>query len=445
MTLGINERKAGINEIVVGVDVGTSKVAAVVGKWSENDKISVIGAAITECKGAERGEITDINATVRKVDEAVKRAGQQANVNIKSVHAGVGGAHIQYKTATHIVTNNHGGYISKLDVERLTDEVYKFGATGERVILHVIPQYFEVDGQKNIKDPTGMEGLRLAGQFLIVHADTPPTRHVYTCFNHARLEVKDLIAQPIASAYSTLTDEEREAGVCLVDVGAGTTDVAIYSDGILRHVAVIPFGSAIVTKDVMRACGVTINAAEKLKTQFGSAVVYPHMENERVAIATGDDRPKREIRRVILVEAIRCRMWEIAAQVAKEIDVAGFGRSLPTGVVLTGGGSLLPGVADLFSEVTCCDVRLGRPTLHLGKGLSDEVAHPSFSTAIGLLAYGLHHLPSNKLPFVNRKVEPEPQGDSPPPSSKPAESKGLLGKVKSFFDNTLKEAQDLID
>lgn len=445
MPLGINERRPNANDIVVGVDVGTSKVAAVVGKWSEYDKISIIGAAMTECKGAERGEITDINATVRKLDEAVKLAAQQAAVEVKSIHAGVGGAHIHYKTATHIITNNHGGYISKQDVERLTDEVYKFDSSGERVILHVVPQYFEVDGQKNIKDPTGMEGLRLAGQFLVVKADTPPTRHVYTCFNHARLEVKDLIAQPLASAYSTLTDEEREAGVCLVDVGAGTTDVAIYSDGLLRHVAVIPFGGAVVTKDVMRACGVTILAAEKLKTQYGAAVVTPRMEMERVAIAS-ESHPKREIHRTILVEAIRCRMWEIAAQVAKEIDVAGFGRSLPTGIVLTGGGSLLPGAADLFSEVTCCDVRLGRPTVLLGKGLSQEVSHPSYSTAIGLVAYGLHHAPSPKLPFANRKIEPEAEVHGQQSvAAKPAENKGILGKIKNIFDSTLKEAHDLID
>ncbi|MCS7085556.1 MAG: cell division protein FtsA [Bacteroidia bacterium] len=442
--MAINERRPNPNEIVVGVDVGTSKVAVVVGKWAENDKISVIGAAMTDCKGAERGEITDVNATVRKVEEAVAKAAQQANVEVKSVHAGVGGAHIHYKVSNHIITNNHGGYISKQDVDRLTDEVYKFDASGERVILHVAPQYFEVDGQKNIKDPTGMEGLRLAGQFLVVKADAAPTRHVYTCFNHARLEVKDLIAQPIASAYSTLTEEEREAGVCLVDVGAGTTDVAIYADGLLRHLAVIPFGGAVVTKDVMRACGVTITAAEKLKTQYGAAVVTPRMEMERVAIAMGDAHPRREIHRTILVEAIRCRMWEIAAQVAKEIESAGFGRALPTGVVLTGGGSLLPAVADLFAEVTCCDVRLGRPTVLLGKGLIEEVSHPSYSTAIGLVAYGLRHAPSHKLPFANRKIEVETQG-SRPSAVKSTETKGFLGKVKSFFDNTLKEAQDLID
>ncbi len=378
-------------KIVVGLDIGTTKVCAIVGKKNEFCKINILGFGKAESDGVSRGVVVNIDKTVEAIRKAVAEAEKQSGVDINVVYVGIAGEHIRSMQHKGIITlSNPDMEISAMDVKRLHDDMFKIATPPGMEILHVLPQEYTVDNQVGIKDPVGMSGVRLEGNFHVVTGQTTAANNIYKCVRKAGLEARELILEPLASSAAVLTDEEREAGVCLVDIGGGTTDLAIFEDNIIRHTAVIPFGGNIVTEDIKQGCSVMRRQAELLKLRFGSALATEMKDDEIITITGLQGRPPKEIRRRTLSNIIQSRMEEIVEFVAAEIKHSGYEKKLVGGIVVTGGGSMLAHTKQLIEFVTGIDTRIGMPGEHLASGLVDEVNSPMYATSTGLVIEGLH-------------------------------------------------------
>jgi len=375
--------------IVVGMDIGTTKVCAVVAAADDLDRINILGVGVAESEGLNRGVVVNIDKTVAGVQEAVREAERAAGVTVRNLVVGIAGDHVQSFQSRGVVTiasRNHE--ITQRDVQRLLDDTTHVAMPADREILHVIPQEFIVDGQDGVDDPVGMNGVRLEANVHIITGLVSAAKNVYRCIEKAGYQVADIVLEPLASSFSVLHADEKEVGVVLIDIGGGTTDIAVFEDGTIRHTAVIAVAGNKVTDDIRKGLGVMRDQAEILKCRFGLALTDLVDEDDEIRIPGIGGRPEKGISRSTLAQIIQPRMEEILEIAAIEIKRSGYARHLAAGAVLTGGGSLIDGTAALGAEVLGMDTRVGVPT-GLAGGLVEEVTDPKFSTAVGLVLYGL--------------------------------------------------------
>ncbi|MDQ3072571.1 MAG: cell division protein FtsA [Bacteroidota bacterium] len=421
-------------EIIVGLDIGTTKICAIVGRRNEYGKIDILGMGRSDSEGVSRGVVTNIQRTVNAIKAAVDIAAAKSNVDIKVVHVGIAGQHI--KSLRHrgiIVRNNGEDEIAQSDLDRLVADMHKLVMQPGEEIIHVIPQEYIVDNEHGIKEPIGMAGVRLEGNFHIVTGQVTAARNIYRCVSKANLEAADLILEPIASSEAVLTDEEKEAGVALVDIGGGTTDIAIFQDGILRHTAVIPLGGNIITEDIREGCSVMRKQAEALKLKFGCALADQAKENEIISIPGFHGREPREISVKNLAYIIQARMEEIFEHVHYEIKCSGFDGKLFAGIVVTGGGAQLKHLTQLVEYVTGADARIGYPNEHLSNGMIEEVNSPMYATSIGLVLQGL-----NKGKYGAEKSS-NSENDTPQKKKKSSFLDNILSKGKKWLADDIED------
>lgn len=383
-------------KVIVGLDIGTTKVCAIVGTKNEFGKVEILGMGKADSLGVIRGEVRNIDKTVKAIREAIDKAkasmqGGNVRIEINSVHVGIAGQHIKSKQHRNSVSRNNP------EDEIVLDEVIAFIKETEKLalppgdkIIHVLPQEYQVDDFADVADPVGIAGVRLSANFHIITGHVEAIKNINKSVHRAGLDVADLILEPLSSAEAVLTPEEMEAGVCLVDIGGGTTDVAIFKNGIIRHTAVIPFGGNIITDDVVEGCQVLRNQAELLKVKFGSAVADENKENEIVCIPGFHGRPPKEVSIKNLAMVIQARVEEIFESVLYQIKSSGLERKLNAGLVVTGGGSQLRDLSKLVEFVTGMDSRVGYPNEHIAKSIVDEIKSPMYATAVGLVIKGLN-------------------------------------------------------
>lgn len=380
-------------KIVVGLDIGTTKICAIVGRKNEFGKLEVLGMGKAESEGVVKGIVFNIDKTVHAIEKAVKEAGDQAGIDIGVVNVGIAGQHIRsFVQHGGITRSSREDEITIEDVERLTQDMYRMVVPPGSQIIHVMPQDYMVDYEDGIKEPVGMSGVRLEADFHIITAQTNAINNVNKCVRKAGLEIEDLILEPLASSLAVLSDEEKEAGVCLIDIGGGTTDIAIFYDNIIRHSAVIPFGGNIVTNDIKQGLMVLPQQAEQLKTRFGKAISEEASVNEIVSIPGIRNRSAKEISTKNLANIIQARMEEIIEMAHTEIISSGFENRLAGGIVITGGGAQLSNLKQLVEYMTGMDTRIGYPNEHLGKSKVEAVKSPMYATAVGLVLSGFRSL-----------------------------------------------------
>ena len=383
------------SEIVVGLDIGTTKIVAIVGRKTEHEKLEILGMGRSDSIGVSRGVVSNIDKTVQSIKAAVEDAESKSGVDIKVVNVGIAGQHIKSLQHRGIkVRHNVDDEISQNDINALIDDMYKLVMLPGEEIIHVLPQEYIIDNEQGIKDPIGMAGVRLEANFHIITGQIAAAKNIYKCVHKAGLDVADLILEPLASSEAVLSSEEKEAGVALVDIGGGTTDIAIFQDGIIRHTAVIPFGGNSITEDIKEGCGIIKNQAEQLKVKFGSALASESQENEIVSIPGLRGRSPKEISLKNLAHIIQARMEEIIEHIYYEIKNSGYENKLICGIVVTGGGSQLKHIAQLLEYVTGMDTRIGYPNEHLASGNADELTSPMYATGVGLVIKGFDVLKS---------------------------------------------------
>ena len=366
--------------IIVGLDIGTTKISVMIGRKDQFDKLEILGMGKAISGGVLRGIVANIDKTVESRRLAVEEAEQKSGTEIDEVYIGIAGQHI--KSLQHrgeMVRDDIENEITIDDMEKLRENMFKLVTVPGEEVIHVIPQEYTVDGEDGIQNPKGMTGIKLEANFHIITAQVAAVRNIIRCVKKAGLNAKELILEPFASAIATLDSDELNEGVALVDIGGGTTDVAIFLDGIIRHTAVIPFGGNIITKDIKVGLSILEKQAELLKVKFGSAMHTSDQDNVMVSIPGLRGRDPKEISIKNLAEIIGARMKEIIDLVYHEIKVSGFENKLMTGIVLTGGGSKLRALPQLVSYITGKDVRVGLPNEHLGKDSHGKVTSPMYS------------------------------------------------------------------
>lgn len=376
--------------VSVAIDIGTTKICAIAGTLDEFGRLEVISFGTVKSEGVNRGVVVNIDKTVKAIREAVEIAERSAGFRFKIVHVGIAGQHIKsLHNLGRITRLDHNSEINKDDIERLIRDMYRIPLPPGDKILHVIPQEFTVDDEKDIADPIGMAGYRLEGNFHIITGQITASKNIMRCIEKSGLDIADLTLEPIASASAVLSAEEKEAGVALIDIGGGTTDITIFKDGIIRHTAVIPFGGNIITEDIKEGCTVLADQAEKLKVKFGSALSDDLIDNRKIIIPGLKGREPKAISEKNLSKIIQARVEEIFDYILFEIKRSGFERKLQAGMVLTGGGALLKNIDHLGQFCTGMHARIGEPIEHLAHGYNKELASPMYATAVGLLKYAI--------------------------------------------------------
>ncbi|MDX5339098.1 MAG: cell division protein FtsA [Cyclobacteriaceae bacterium] len=393
------------DKLIVGLDIGTTKICAIIGRKNEFGKLEVLGMGKAVSDGVDRGIVTNIEKTVNAIQKAVTDCANMADVDIAEVIVGIAGQHIQSKIMHgSIMRQPTEEEITIEDVQRLSADMHNIVVPPGNSIIHVMPQDYTVDYEGGIKDPVGMAGTRLEADFHIITAQTTAIHNINKCVKRANLFSSQLILEPLASSLSVLSDEEKEAGVCLVDIGGGTTDIAIFYENIIRHTAVIPLGGNIITSDIKEGCMLMQNQAELLKTRFGKAIAKEANINEIVSIPGLRGRPPKEISVHNLACIIEARMEEIIEIVQNEIVQSGFYKKLAGGIVLTGGGSQLQNIAQFFEYQTGLDTRIGYPNEHLGKSVIEEIKSPMYATSVGLVLAGFKSLDNREDEYNRRKA-----------------------------------------
>lgn len=394
-------------DLVVALDIGTTKVCAIAGRRNEHGKLEVLGYGKVNSEGVLRGVVSNIEKTVKAVSEAVEAASRMARRDIKVVHVGIAGQHIKSLQHRGILTrDNDHTEIALRDIERLIHDMHKLVLPPGDKILHVIPQEYTVDNEQGIIDPIGMSGIRLEANFHIITGQIAASNNIHRCVERAGLQAASMTLEPIASGVAVLSDEEKEAGVALVDIGGGTTDITIFQDGIIRHTAVIPFGGNIITRDIKEGCTVMAHQAEKLKVRFGSALAEEVYENRVITIPGLKGRPPKEISEKNLARIIQARVEEILDYVVWEIRRSGYERRLIGGIVLTGGGALLQHIDLLTAYHTGMPTRIGTPVEQLAHGYTENLTSPIFATAIGLLMKGIQDVEAGRVRYT-KQAEPK--------------------------------------
>jgi cell division protein FtsA len=430
------------SEIIVGLDIGTTKIACIVGRRNDHGKIEILGHGKTDSIGVKRGIVANIEETVNSIQKAVDEASVKSGVDIKYVNVGIAGQHI--KSLQHrgsLIRENSEKEINRLEIEKLTNDMYKLSMAAGEEIIDVIPQEYIVDGEQGIKQPIGMLGSKLEANFHVIIGQTAAAKNILKCVQKAGLEMVELILEPIASAEAVLGDEEKEAGVVLVDIGGGTTDIAIFHDRIIRHTAVIPFGGDVITEDIREGCTIIKKHAEEVKIKFGSALASENRDDEVVSIPGIRGRPPKEISFRNLASIIQARMEEIVEHIYYEIKNSGYERKLIAGIVLTGGGALLKHVDQLAQFITGMDVRIGFPNEHLAKDTPVELASPMYATGIGLVIEGIsrHDYDEEMDRLKNNMPDSTSSKSRKQVAEKGKKRMSYLEKIKNMFDRELLE------
>jgi len=380
-------------EYIAAIDIGTTKIVAIVGRKTENGKIEILGLSKAHSKGVKRGVVLNIEETVSAIQTTVDDVQKRSGIKFSRVFVGIAGQHIKsMKNRGYIMRDAYEDEIRKEEVFRLIEDMHKIHIDIGEEIIHVIPQNFIVDNETGVKSPIGMCGRRLEANFHIVIGQVAAAKNIEKCIRKAGLEVTDLILEPLASSDAVLTDDEKEAGVVLVDIGGGTTDVAVYYDNIIRHTAVIPLGGNVVTRDIKEGCAILQRHAEQLKIQYGSALGDIAPDDKVVSIPGISGRDPKEISFKSLAYIIQSRMEEIIDFVNFEIQNSGYADKLAAGVVITGGGSMLRHLPQLMKFKTAMDVRIGLPNEHLAGTGKNEINQPMYATAVGLIMKGFEYL-----------------------------------------------------
>jgi cell division protein FtsA len=423
------------SEIIVGLDIGTTKIAAIVGRRNDLGKIEVLGYGRSESIGVRRGVITNIENTVQSIQAAVKEAESRSGVNIRTVNVGIAGQHIRsLQHRGNMIRRNPDIEISQDDLDYLTSSMYNLAMNPGEKIIDVIPQEYTIDGESGVKEPKGQMGHQIEANFHIITGQTSAAMNILKCVQKAGYNVENMILEPLASSESVLSDEEKEAGVVLVDIGGGTTDLAIYLDGIIRHTAVIPFGGDIITEDIKTGCSIIKKHAEDLKVKFGSALARENKNEEVVAIPGLRGRPPKEITLKNLASIIQARMEEIIEYVYQEIKSTGLERRLIGGIVLTGGGAMLKHIEQLTQFMTAMDTRIGYPSEHLASTVPEEITSPMYATGIGLVMLGLDRFEKTKALPQETEIQ-EPDLEKPKKTAKKSGAgKGIVDWFNKFFE-----------
>ena len=376
-------------QLAVGLDIGTTKIVAMLGTKNDYSKLEIVGVGKSKSQGVHRGVVNNITQTIQSIQAAAQEAEAISGKKITSVVVGIAGQHIRsLHHSDYITRTNADEVIDEADIERLKNQVFKLVMLPGEEIIHVLPQEYKVDGQAEIKEPVGMYGGRLEANFHVVVGQVSSIRNIARCVKSAGLDFGGITLEPLASADAVLSQEEKEAGVALIDIGGGTTDLAIFKDGIIRHTAVIPFGGNVITEDIKEGCSIIEKQAELLKIKFGSAWPGENKDNEIVSIPGLRGRDPKEITLKNLSKIIHARVTEIIEQVYAEIKNYGHEeqkKKLIAGIVLTGGGSQLKHLKQLVEYITGMDTRIGYPNEHLAGDTDKSTASPLFATAVGLV------------------------------------------------------------
>lgn len=437
-------------QIAVGLDIGTTKIVAMIGRVNDYGKLEILGIGKSKSLGVHRGVVNNITQTIQSIQQAVQEAELASGQKINEVTVGIAGQHIRsLQHSDYITRPNSDQVIDEADIERLINQVHKLVMLPGEEIIHVLPQEFKVDGQAEIKEPIGMYGGRLESNFHVVVGQVSSIRNIGRCVKSGGLELEGITLEPLASSNAVLSQEEKEAGVALIDIGGGTTDLAIFKDGIIKHTAVIPFGGNVITEDIKGGCSIIEKQAELLKIKFGSAWPGENKENEIVSIPGLRGREPKEITLKNLSKIIHARVVEIVEQVYVEIKNYGHEEQknkLIAGIVLTGGGSQLKHLKQLVEYITGMDTRIGYPNEHLAGDSDQEIASPLYATAVGLVMDGVrrqqrrmqHEQELNGDSSDSETSESEGQ-DSGTPEIPVRERRSLLDKLterlKEFLDN----------
>lgn len=431
----------------VGLDIGTTKIVAIIGKENEYGKIEILGIGKSKSLGVHRGVVNNITQTIESIQQAVQQAETDSGLKIDTVSVGIAGQHIRsLQHSDYITRANSEEVIGYEDVDNLCNQVYKLVMLPGEEIIHVLPQEFKVDGQAEIKEPMGMYGGRLEANFHVVVGQVSSIKNIVRCIKSAGLNLGEISLEPLASANAVLSQEEKEAGVALIDIGGGTTDLAIFKDGIIRHTAVIPFGGNVITEDIKEGCSIIEKQAELLKIKFGSAWPGENKDNEIVSIPGLRGRDPKEITLKNLSKIIHARVVEIIEQVYVEIKNYGHEeqkKKLIGGIVLTGGGSQLKHLKQLVEYITGMDTRIGYPNEHLAGDSEEEIASPLYATGVGLLMSAVASDAKHK-PLTESATE-EVQEEVAEAASAEKAQEAAKAPRKNIFDKWSEKLKDFLD
>jgi cell division protein FtsA len=455
----LNNLSMGKDNIAVGLDIGTTKIVAMIGRQNEYGKLEILGIGKSKSLGVHRGVVNNITQTIQSIQQAIQEAEANSDYKINDVVVGIAGQHIRsIQHSDYISRPNAEEVIGDTDIEQLISQVHKLAMLPGEEIIHVLPQEFKIDGQAEIKEPIGMYGSRVESSFHVVVGQAASIRNVGRCIKSAGLDLSGLTLEPLASADAVLSQEEKEAGVALIDIGGGTTDLAIFKDGIIRHTAVIPFGGNVITEDIKEGCSIIEKQAELLKVKFGSAWPGENKDNEIVSIPGLRGREPKEISLKNLSKIIHARVVEIIEQVYAEIKEYGHEdnkKKLIAGIVLTGGGAELKHIKQLVEYITGMDTRIGYPNEHLAGDSDEEISSPLYATAVGLVMNSIRNNTKSATPLVEMKkqeVVKEPEilvqeeflDNELVTSDNDSESTEVKVK-KSFFDKYIEKIKEFLD
>ena len=400
--------------LIVGLDIGTSKVAAIVGTVSPENTVEVIGVGSSASRGLKRGVVVDIDSTVESIRRAVEEAELMAACEINHVYAGIAGGHIKSYNS-HGIVAIRDKEVAKMDVDRVIDAARALAIPADQKVLHVLPQEFLIDKEEGIRQPIGMSGVRLEAKVHLVTGAVSAAQNIIKCIRKCGLDVHDMVLEQLASSYSVLTDDEKELGICLVDIGGGTSDIAVFCGGAIQHTAVIPIAGAQATNDIAISLRTPTQHAEEIKIKYACALSQLANPDETIEVPSVGERPPRRLARQTLAEVVESRYEELFTMVQDELSRSGFEELIAAGIVLTGGSSKMEGAVELAEEIFHVPVRLGFP--QYVEGLVDVVRNPIHATGVGLLLYGMQATTAGKADGLTATTDVA----------------GVLAKMKSWF------------
>jgi cell division protein FtsA len=389
--------------MIVGLDIGTSKVVAIVGKRKMDGTIEVVGIGSNPSRGLKRGVVVNIETTVQAIQRAVEEAELMAGCRIHSVYAGIAGSHIK-SLNSHGIVAIRDREVTQADIDRVIDAAQAVAIPADQKILHILPQEFVIDSQEGIKEPMGMSGVRLEAKVHLVTCAVNAAQNIEKCVKRCGLEVDDIILEQLASSHAILTEDEKELGVCVVDIGGGTTDIAVFTGGAIRHTAVIPIAGDQVTNDIAMALRTPTQNAEEIKIKYACALTQLAGADETIKVPSVGDRPPRDLSRQALAEVVEPRYEELFTLVQSELRRSGFEDLIPAGIVITGGSSTMEGVVELAEEIFHMPVRLACP--QAVSGMTEVVNNPIYATGVGLLIHGFRQMDLGRAPAMKGEDAP---------------------------------------
>jgi cell division protein FtsA len=406
------------SNMIVGLDIGTSKVVAIVGELKADGSLNIVGIGSHRSRGLKKGTVVNIESTVESIQRAVEEAELMAGCRIHSVYAGIAGSHIRSMNS-HGIVAIRDREVTRADIDRVIDAAQAVAIPADQRVLHILPQEYIIDSQEGVKEPLGMSGVRLEAKVHLVTCAINAVQNIEKCIKRCGLQVEEIILEQLASSYAVLTDDEKELGVCMVDIGGGTTDIAIFTEGAIRHTGVIPIAGDQVTNDIAMALRTPTDNADEIKIKYACALTQLASAGDMILVPGVGERPARELSRQALAEVVEPRYDELFTLVKAELQRSGYENLMAAGIVLTGGTSKMEGVIELAEEIFHMPVRIGLP--QGVKGLADIVRNPIYSTGVGLLLYGV-----KQQQHQVRSHNPVPVKDSQMP---------LIRRIKNWIKN----------